>query len=177
MNLVNNMIGCVVDIGATRRICSNNELFLNYEEVTNEENVYLGDSGTARVTRNGKVLLKLTYNKSLPLHPILHVPNICRNLVFGFLLNKASGKLVFESNKIVLGQNGGFVGERFCHESLVVLDTDCENMNSYSTSSTYIVGFLDLWHGRLGHVNVAAIKRTKQMILTPNFTKHSKSDL
>lgn len=60
VNLVNNMTGWVVDIGATRHICSNNELFLNYEEVTNEENVYLGNFDIARVTRKRKVLLKLT---------------------------------------------------------------------------------------------------------------------
>lgn len=170
------MTGWVVDIRATRHICSNNELFFNYEEVTNKENIYLGDSGTARVTRKGKVPLKLTSNKSLPLHHVLYVPKICRNLVFGFL-NKAGVKLVFESNKIILSQNGDFLGKRFCHESLFVLDTDCENMNRYSTSSTYIVEFLVLWHGRLGHVNVVAIKRVKQIILIPNFTKHSKCEM
>ena len=60
MKFVNNMIDWVVDTGATRHICSSEELFINYEEVTDEENVYLGGSGTARVARTGKVLLKLT---------------------------------------------------------------------------------------------------------------------
>ena len=65
---------------ATRHICSNNELFLNYEEVIDEENVYLGDSGTARVAGRGKLLLKFTSGKSLALHSVVHVPNMCRNL-------------------------------------------------------------------------------------------------
>ena len=122
---------------------------------------YLGDSSTARVVGRGKVLLKFTSGKSLALYSILHVPNMCRNLVSEFLLNKASLKIVFESNKIVLGQNGDFVGKGFCHEGLFMLETDCENMNISSNSSAYIVESLDLWHGRLGHVNVAAIKRMK----------------
>ena len=67
----------------------NKELFLNYEEVIDEENVYLGDSGTARVAGRGKLLLKFTSGKSLALHSVLHVRNMCRNLVSGFLLNKA----------------------------------------------------------------------------------------
>ena len=111
MKLVNNITNWVVDTRATRHICSSKELFLNYEEVTNEENVYLGDSGTARVAEKGKVLLKFTPGKSLALYSILHVPNMCRNLVSRFLLNKAGLKIVFESNKIVLSQNGDFVGK------------------------------------------------------------------
>ena len=78
--LVNNITNWVVDIGATKHICLSKELFLNYEEVIDEENVYLGDSGTARVAGKGKVLLKFTSGKSLALHSVVHVPNMCRNL-------------------------------------------------------------------------------------------------
>ena len=111
MKLVNNITDWVVDTRATRHICFNKELFLKYEEVIDEENVYLGDSGTARVAGRGKVLLKFISGKSLALHYVLHVPNMCRNLVSRFLLNKAGLKIVFESNKIVLSQNGDFVGK------------------------------------------------------------------
>ena len=178
MKLVNNITDWVVDTGATRHICFNKGLFLNYEEVIDEENIYLGDSGIARVARRRKALLKFTSGKSLALNSILHVPNMCRNLVSGFLLNKAGLKIVFESNEIVLSQNGDFVGKGFCHEGLFVLETNCENMNLSSNSSAYIVESLDLWHGRLGHVNVAAIKRMKQMSLIPNLTnsEHSKCE-
>uniref|UniRef100_A0A7N2RBZ6 Reverse transcriptase Ty1/copia-type domain-containing protein n=1 Tax=Quercus lobata TaxID=97700 RepID=A0A7N2RBZ6_QUELO len=109
--------------------------------------MFIWETGTARVAGKGKVLLKFTLDKSLALHSVLHVPNMCRNLVSGLLLNKAGIKLVFESNKIVLSQNGDFVGKRFCHEGLFVLETDCENMNISSNSSAYIVESLDLWHG------------------------------
>ena len=126
MKLVNNITDWVVDTRATRHICFNNELFLNYEEVINEENVYLGDSSIARVARKGKVLLKFTSGKSLALHSNLHVSNMCRNLVSGFLLNKTDLKIVFESKKIILSQNGDFVGKGFCHEGLFVLETDIE---------------------------------------------------
>ena len=178
MKLVNNIIDWVVDTGATRHICSSKDLFLNYEEVTDEDN-FIWEIGTARVARKEKVLLKFTLDKSLALHSILHVHNMCRNLVSGLLLNKAGIKLVFESNKIVLSQNGDFVGKRFCHEGLFVLETDCENMNISCKSFAYIVESLDLWHGRLGHVNVAASKRIKQISLIPNLTnsEHSKCEI
>ena len=71
------------------------------------------------------------------------------------------------------------MGKGFCHDGLFVLEIDCENMNIFSNSFAYIVEFLDLWQGRLGHVNVAAIKRMKQIILIPNLTnsEHSKCEI
>ena len=52
-------------------------------------------------------------------------------------------------------------------------------MNKASTSFAYIVESLDLWHGRLGHVNVASIKRMKQLSLIPNLTnsEHPKCEI
>lgn len=116
VNLVNNMIEWVVDTEATRHICSNKEMFLDYEEVID------GDARTASVAGKGKVLLKLTSGESLALHSVLHVPNMRRNLVSGSILNKAGIKLVFEADKVVLTRNGDFVGKGYCHGGLFVLD-------------------------------------------------------
>lgn len=113
---------------ATRHICTNRNMLAEYEEVNDGENVFLGDARTTKVVGKGKVVLKLTSGKNLILNAILHVPDMRRNLVSGFLLNKAGLKLVFESNKLVLSCNEYFVGKGFCHEGLFVLDTECENM-------------------------------------------------
>ena len=102
MKLVNNITDWVVDTRATRHICFSEELFLNYEEVIDEENVYLEDYGTTRVARRGKVHLKFTSGKSLALHSVLHVPNMCRNLVSGFLLNKAGLKFFLNLIRLFL---------------------------------------------------------------------------
>jgi hypothetical protein len=109
VNLVNNIFECVLDTGATRHICTNRNLFLEYEEVNDSENVFLSDARTAKVVCKGKVILKLTFGKTLALNTVLHVPNMRRNLVSGSLLNKASLKLVFDSNKLILSSNGDFV--------------------------------------------------------------------
>uniref|UniRef100_A0A2N9FSN7 Retrovirus-related Pol polyprotein from transposon TNT 1-94-like beta-barrel domain-containing protein n=1 Tax=Fagus sylvatica TaxID=28930 RepID=A0A2N9FSN7_FAGSY len=130
VNLVNNMTEWVVDTGATRHICSSKELFLNYEEATDGENVYLGDARTTRVAGKGKVFLKLTSGKSLALHFVLHVPDMRRNLVSGSLLNKAGIKLVFDADKLVLTRNGDFVGKGYCYGGLFVLDANFDGMNN-----------------------------------------------
>ena len=63
LNVVNNMIEWVVDTGATRHICSNKEMFLDYEEVIDTESVYLGDARTASVAGKGKVIFEKINNK------------------------------------------------------------------------------------------------------------------
>lgn len=38
-------------------------------------------------------------------------------------------------------------------------------MNASTYSFTYIVESLDMWHGRLGHVNIASIRKIKELKL------------
>jgi len=65
----------VVDPGTTRHICANRNMFISYTSVGDgEEQVYLGDSRTTFVLGKGKVLLKLTFGKTLALSDVLHVP-------------------------------------------------------------------------------------------------------
>jgi len=62
--------------GLTLPPLSNMELFLNNEEVTDEENIYLGESSSTRVAGRGNVILKLTSSMSLASHHVLHVHNM-----------------------------------------------------------------------------------------------------
>lgn len=49
-----------------------------------------------------------------------------------------------------------------------MLDTISKNMNKMARSSfAYTIESLDLWHARLGHVNVDSIKRIKYLNLIP----------
>ena len=63
VNLVNNMIEWVVDTGATKHICSNKEMFLDYEEVIDGESIYLEDARTASVAGKGKVIFEKINSK------------------------------------------------------------------------------------------------------------------
>jgi len=47
------------------------------------------------------------------LNDVLYVPEMCKNLVSGWLLNKHGFRLVFESNKFVLTKIGMFVGKGY----------------------------------------------------------------
>ena len=97
-NFVNNVINWILDTGATRHICANKELFQEFEEATEENKVYMGNSATAGVHGKGKIFLKLTFGKTLALNNVLYVPDMRRNLVFGALLNKVGLKIVLQSD-------------------------------------------------------------------------------
>lgn len=132
----------------------------------------MGNSTSASIIEKGKITLKLTFGKLLTLTNVLHVPEMRRNLISGSLLMKAGLKLTFVSDRLVMTRNSEFVGKGFCCNSgLIVLDTISENMNKMaSISSAYTVESLDLWHARLGHVNVDSIKRLKHLNLIPKLS-------
>ncbi|GJR92398.1 O-glucosyltransferase Rumi [Tanacetum coccineum] len=64
-----------------------------------------------RVT--GMVILKMTSEKELKLTNVLYVPEIRKNLVSGWLLNKFGFRLVFESDKFVLSKNQMYVVDEY----------------------------------------------------------------
>ncbi|KAL0553832.1 hypothetical protein IC582_007736 [Cucumis melo] len=130
----------------------------------------MGNSATAEVIGKRKVILKLTSGKTLSLSNVLYVPSLRRNLVSGNLLNRARLKIVLEGDKVVLTKNGEFVGKGYLSNGLFVLNTISMNVNA--SSSTYVIEFVNLWHGRLGHVNFASIRKLKDLRLINTSDSH-----
>ena len=98
-NLAGNVTEWIVD-NKTRHICSNQNMFSTYDK-TDGENVFMGNSSSASVQGKGKIILKLNSRKLITLTNVLHVSEMCRNLMFGSLLMKAGLKLSFESDRLV----------------------------------------------------------------------------
>ena len=102
-------------------------------------------SHTIEVVGIGKVLLKFTSGREVTLKDVFLVPNIRKNLVFSFLLNKVGFKQVFEADQYVLSKKGMFVGKGYTCDGMFKLNVE---MNENS-SSTYIISCVNVWHGRL----------------------------
>ena len=135
----------MVDFGATRHICGNRSAFTSYTTVDEgEKQVFMGDSRSTPMIGKGKVLIKLTYEKVLALSDVLHVPDICWNLVLVSLLGKAGVKILFDSNQIVLTKNDAFVGKGYCNQGLFMLNVYDIINNNASSSSAYIVDSCDI---------------------------------
>ncbi|KAI5314045.1 hypothetical protein L3X38_043221 [Prunus dulcis] len=76
VNLVSNTKEWWVDTGATRRICFDRKMFTTYQQLNQEEQLFMGNSSASKVEGQGKVVLKMTSSKELTLNQVLHVPDI-----------------------------------------------------------------------------------------------------
>lgn len=65
VNLASNISEWVVDTGATRHICSNKEMFQDYDKASEGECVFMGNSSTVSILGKLKVSLKFTLEKLL----------------------------------------------------------------------------------------------------------------
>jgi len=144
---------------------ANKELMQDIEDVANGECIYMGNITTIKVLDRGKTLLKFTSSRLLSLINVLFVSSLRRNLVSSILLNKVELKTVVKDDKLVIFHKEVFLGKGYLNGSLFVLNLASEILNGNISSSTYIAEFVDLWHGRLGHVNYASIKQLKHMKL------------
>ena len=60
--------------------------------------------------------------------------------------------------KLSISCNRVFVGKGYLNENLSILNLAFETVNENACSSTHFAKSVDLWYGRLGHVNFASIK-------------------
>ncbi|CAH9059318.1 unnamed protein product, partial [Cuscuta europaea] len=112
----------VVDSGTTKHICKKKCFCLLYYIIGDgEELVYLTDSKTVKVHGKGKVLLKLTSEKTLSLNDVFPVPKIRTNLVSVSLLRKVGDKVSFGCDNSVMTKNDIFVGIGYCKDGHFVL--------------------------------------------------------
>ncbi|KAA0052337.1 ty1-copia retrotransposon protein [Cucumis melo var. makuwa] len=145
-NLVENKIDWILDTEASRQFCTNRELLHDYEDTADGECVFMENSATIGVIGKVNVILKLTSGKTLSLSNVLYVTSLRRNLVSGSLLNRAGLKIVLEAS-----------------------------MNANASSSVYMIESVNLWHGRLGHVNFASIRKLKDLRLINTYESHENS--
>ena len=75
-NLVGNVAEWVLDTGASRHLCADRGLFVEFEEVKAGECVYMGNASSAAIVGKGKIFLKLTSGKTLALINVLYVPSL-----------------------------------------------------------------------------------------------------
>ncbi|GJV11610.1 pol polyprotein [Tanacetum coccineum] len=101
VNMVgSNNSGWWVDTGATHYVCANKNMFHSFRAVDNGEKLYMGNSTTADIKGEGDVILKMTSEKELKLTNVLYVPEIHKNLVSGWLKDKAIDKFVLYKTEV-----------------------------------------------------------------------------
>ena len=65
-----------IDTRATRHVCSDKGLFISFEDVSNGEKLFMGNSATSEIEGQGKVIMKITSGKELTLNDVFYVLEI-----------------------------------------------------------------------------------------------------
>ncbi|XP_076896146.1 uncharacterized protein LOC143549014 [Bidens hawaiensis] len=170
--------GWYVDTGATRHVCGDKQFFKNFKEAVGDQKLYMGNNVTADIMGEGDVVLKWTSGKELTLSNTLYVPDIRKNLVSGWMLNKFGFRLVIESDKVILSKKGMYVGKGYADNAMFKLNvTVVKNSMNKTTTSVYMLESSNsyVWHGRLGHVNFNSIRRLINLNSIPKLKIDSKS--
>ena len=114
----------------------------------------------------------MTSRKELTLNDVLHVSDICNNLVSSSLLSKNGFKMAFESNKFVLAKNRVYVGKRYLENGLFKMNVmiRLRDFNDCIVSFfVYLLESFNLWHDKLRHVNFNSLCKLRNLNLLPNF--------
>ncbi|CAN1221651.1 Retrovirus-related Pol polyprotein from transposon TNT 1-94 [Linum grandiflorum] len=156
----------IIELGACKHFCSNKSLFAELEESNNGGVVYMGNASSAPIQEKGKILLKLNSGKILSLSDVLFVPSLRMNLISAGLLIKVGLKIVLEADKLVITKNGIFVGKGYLSGGLFVVDSTA--MINDNAGLSYLVESLNIWHGRLGHLNQNSLKLMRKKDLLPS---------
>ncbi|KAK0580419.1 hypothetical protein LWI29_001745 [Acer saccharum] len=114
--------GWWLDTGASIHICKDRSLFKTYEKTEDGNEVKVANNFRSKVVGKGTVEFSFTSWKTLTLVNVLHVPDMCKNLISRDLLNKRGFKLVYESDKFVLSKNGTFIGQGYSCNGMIKLN-------------------------------------------------------
>ena len=79
------------------------------------------------------------------------------------MLNKASFKQVFETDQYVLSKKGMFVGKDYACDDMFKINVEMNENSSFA----YIVSCVNVWHGRLCHINNKYMKNMSGLGLIP----------
>ena len=121
-----------------------------------------------KVFGSGEVELKFISGHVLTLKDILYTPSMRKNLMSSFLLNKTGFKQTIEFDNYVITKKGLFVGKGYACDRMFKLNV--EN-NKASTSSIYMLSFINFWHAHLCHINSTYVEIMSSLGLIPRLSK------
>nr|GEZ76416.1 zinc finger, CCHC-type [Tanacetum cinerariifolium] len=114
--------GWWVDFGATIHVCYDRSMFNTYiaASASDDKKMLLGDHHTANVAGIGNVELKFTSAKTVILKDVMHTPEMRKNLVSCYLLNKAGFIQTLGANLFTLTKNVMFVGKGYATDGMLI---------------------------------------------------------
>ena len=109
-------------------------MFKTYTD-NEDKKVLLGDSHITIVAGIGSVELKFTSEKTVILKDVMHTPEMRKNLVLGYLLNKTGFTQTIGADMYTITMNDMFVGSGYATDDMFKLNVECNKMSA----SAYVV--------------------------------------
>ncbi|KAL8088682.1 hypothetical protein AgCh_038452 [Apium graveolens] len=167
----------LIDTRANVHICADISLFVSYQQ-SHRVTVTIGNASAAQVLRIGNVDLKFASGRILSLTRVYHVPSIRRNIISGSCLVKNGFELSLKCNKVVITHTSTFFGKGYLSDGLFLINVEPVLggfINDSVAPSVNCVESSDLWHLRLGHLNLGAVKNMLNLELIPKYAIDKKS--
>ena len=171
-----NMFSWIIDSGATQHMTPHREAFLTYELISNRK-VYLGDNGMVDAIGMGCIVVEVDVrgqSRSIRIQDVLHVPKLHANLLSVSKLVSQDLKVQFNNKGCVLrAPNGEMIVMAPKEGNLYQLRFKTVNGTRracVARDATHEHS-LELWHKRLGHLNVKSVKTLQSMVGGMQVTK------
>jgi len=144
----------LVDSAASAHMCWMHACFDDCKTTTGRS-VTMGDKGSVATAGVGTVVLKVIVQgktRKIKLEKVLHVPTMGFNLMSVGMMDERGAEVSFKRGTSIIKMNEkiGACGTR---------KNGLYHLDMAPMSEVAAVASLQLWHERLGHVNVAGVKR------------------
>ena len=172
----------IMDSGATKHMTPHKEAFATYE-VISPRNVHMGDDSIVEAVGMGSIVVEVMVRgqpKRIRIHDALHVPMLKANLLSVSKLVSSGLKVVFNIEGCIVNAPSGEIIARAPREGNLYQMTFtkvyvAEKANAAQVSSNQ--GALELWHRRLGHLNVKGVSALQHMVSGMDLRKPLNSTL
>ena len=164
-----NILKWIIDSGATQHMTPNRQAFLTYQPISNRK-VFLGDNGMVEAIGMGCIVVEVMVKgvlRKIRIQDALHVPKLHANLL-------SVSKLVAQGLRVQFNNQGCILvarsGEMIVTAPKVgnLYQLEFKTVNGSSTAcvaqAAVVQDSMELWHKRLGHLNVKSVKALEGMV-------------
>jgi len=154
----------VLDSGATGHMCCSRDAFESLKRLPTDKKIFMGDGSDVSAHGVGTVRL----NPEVVLTDVLYVPEFTVNLCSVSKLAKDGLAVTFMETLCTITKDGHELIRGTGVAGLYTLHTEGEMALTAATTS--------LWHRRLGHLNVASVKKLETMAVGMRCTAEPKME-
>src|SRR5579875_408018 len=163
----NTMAKWIMDSGATKHMTSHRAAFQTYEVISPPLHVHLGDDSIVHAVGIGTIVEEVVVmgvKHKINMKDVLHIPKFKKNLICVVRLALNGLKVEFDDDACIVRAANRKVIVRLPREgSLYEMPFSIHDLANVAHQMPQSAP-LELWHRRLGHLNVKSVKALQSMV-------------